>query len=91
MRCNDMEDTGLKIRADYPGANIKVVSVEDNLVRLEQDLRDTTEWWFYWNFGVESTAGREVIFEFMNGEVVGPWGPAVSKDRVHWRWLGKRA
>lgn len=87
--CSGMEDVKLRIRADFPGGNIKIVSNDGSLVRLEQDLRDTTEWWFYWHFAAESDAGGEAVFEFMNGEVVGPWGPAVSKDMLHWHWLGK--
>lgn len=77
------------IDAGYAGGNIQVVSVQDDLVLLEQDLRDTSSWWFYWNFSAVSSCGRTIRFEFANGEVIGPWGPAVSEDGVDWRWLGE--
>ena len=88
-----MTDESLEIFADYPGGNVANVRVEVEdadaaTVRLEQDLRDTIDWWFYWSVGVESAAARTVAFEFTNGEVVGPWGPAVSHDRRSWSWLG---
>jgi hypothetical protein len=86
-----MFDPNLKIRADYPGGNIKVMVTEDRTVKLEQDLRDTVEWWFYWNFAAENAVEQEVVFQFTNGEVLGPWGPAVSEDLVNWRWLGKES
>ena len=83
-----MENAKLKVHADYPGGNIKLIAAGDGLVRVEQDLRATTEWWFYWSFRAESHLAQEIVFEFCNGNVVGPWGPAVSKDRVTWQWLG---
>jgi hypothetical protein len=60
---------------------------------LEQDIRDTTEWWFYWNFRAtySSDYTRNIVFEFSNGEVLGPWGPAVSTDGIQWKWLGQDA
>mgnify|MGYP001496509582 FL=1 len=66
-----------KISSDYPGGNIKLISIEDSNVKLEQELRDSTSWWFYWNFCVEDAEGLTITFEFMNKEVLGPWGPAV--------------
>jgi hypothetical protein len=78
----------LIISSNYPGGNIKVISQQGNLVKVEQDLRDTTEWWFYWNFCVEDISETEITFEFTNGEVIGPWGPAVSEDGIKWNWLG---
>ena len=77
-----------KISSDYPGGNIKLISIEDSNVKLEQELRDSTSWWFYWNFCVEDAEGLTITFEFMNKEVLGPWGPAVSKDRINWKWAG---
>lgn len=79
----------IHIRSDYAGGNIKVVDVGD-VVRLEQDLRDYY-WWFYWNFSIRCEEPREVVFEFMHGEVVGPWGPAYSFDGVNWTWLGEQS
>lgn len=77
------------IRSNYPGGNIKVVSLEE-VVRLEQDIRDSY-WWFYWNFCIRCEEEREVVFEFMHGEVVGPWGPAYSLDGINWTWLGEQS
>lgn len=81
----------MKIKNDYPGANIKVIQQEKQRIKLEQDIRDSTMWWFYWNFCVEAPALGEIIFEFCNGEVIGPWGPAFSFDRIHWNWVGKES
>ncbi|GAA3402645.1 M14 family zinc carboxypeptidase [Paenibacillus hodogayensis] len=80
----------IRIDCHYAGGNIRIVSAEEGLIRLEQDIRDTTEWWFYWNFRatVVSRSEQETVFEFVNGEVVGPWGPAVSDDGISWSWLG---
>ncbi|WP_274362096.1 hypothetical protein [Paenibacillus thermotolerans] len=87
----------LHLSSRYAGGNIRLIRIEDRtrVVRLEQDLRDTPNGWFYWSFcacfDTESSASSApctYTFEFMNGEVVGPWGPAVSKDGVRWEWLG---
>lgn len=80
----------IQIRSDYAGGNIKVVSL-DETVRLEQEIRDSAYWWFYWNFCTRCDEEREIVFEFTNGEVVGPWGPAYSLDGVHWAWLGAQS
>ncbi|NQX63367.1 hypothetical protein [Paenibacillus qinlingensis] len=79
----------IHIRSNYPGGNIKVVSL-DEVVRLEQDIRDSY-WWFYWNFCIRCEEEREIVFEFMHGEVVGPWGPAYSLDGMNWTWLGEQS
>ena len=83
-----MIDGELEIYSTYPGGNITNVVEEGGTITLEQNLRDTIDWWFYWNFGVESETAQAVTFEFTNGEVVGPWGPAISHDRHSWSWLG---
>ncbi len=76
MNCN--------IDTNYPGGNIHVISINDDRVHVEQELRDTEPWWFYWNFRVQVQGKAEITFTFENGEVVGPFGPAISKDGVHW-------
>ena len=80
----------MRISTDYPGGNCKVISVtEENgktIVSLEQDLRDTTSWWFYWNFRVEEPSAGEVIFAFQMDDVVCVHGPATSTDGVNWQW-----
>jgi len=78
----------MRIHCDYAGGNIKVLSVDETTVKLEQDIRDSQEWWFYWNFCVEGAENKEIVFEFANGEVLGPWGPAFSNNGVTWHWAG---
>lgn len=83
-----MNTNNLEIFSDYPGGNIKIIDYKDNTVFVEQDLSGTNKWWFYWNFHAKSKNNREITFKFTNGEVVGPWGPAVSDDGLNWKWLG---
>lgn len=85
---NSEQPVSIQIDNKHAGGNIEVISVQDDHVLLQQELRDTTNWWFYWNFSAVSSAKKKVLFEFVNGEVVGPWGPAVSEDGLNWRWLG---
>jgi hypothetical protein len=80
----------IQIRSDYAGGNIKAIS-QDEVVRLEQDLRDSVNWWFYWNFCARCEEEREIVFEFTNGEVIGPWGPTYSMDGMNWTWLGEQS
>lgn len=78
-----------QIHADHPGGNIEVVEQRPGHVLLKQELRDTQGWWFYWNFVVTGAAGQSLVFEFTNGDVFGPRGPAFSSDGGnHWQWLG---
>lgn len=74
----------MKITSDFPGGNIKVLSIEDKIVRLEQDLKGTADWWFYWCFRVDNPDEGTFEFTFQNGEVVSAHGPAVSTDGVSW-------
>ena len=39
----------INILANFAGGNIKVVDVKETHIKLEQDIRDSTTWWFYWN------------------------------------------
>jgi hypothetical protein len=83
---------GVTIDADFPGGNIVVDEIEGDHVWLHQDIRDTTEWWFYWQFRVRGAAGRTLSFEFTDGDVFSTRGPAVSVDGgTTWRWLGLEA
>jgi hypothetical protein len=77
----------INISWSHAGGNIKNVEIRQDVVRLEQDVRDSTKWWFYWNFRAESPEAQTIRFEFTNGEVIGPWGPAVSRDGLDWNWL----
>lgn len=76
----------MKISSDYPGGNITVNSINENIVHLQQEIRDTTSWWFYWNFCVENPQFEEIEFHFDDGEVVGRFGPACSDDGINWTW-----
>ena len=59
-----------RIIDDFLGANIKVNGIEGNTVYLEQEIRDTGEWWFWWNFKIAITEPQTVRFVFTNGDVV---------------------
>ncbi len=78
----------MRIDRDFPGGNIRVISVEGDAVRLENELRDTTQDWFYWAFHVTGCAGRTVTFDFSPKPWIGYWGPAVSHDLDAWAWGG---
>ena len=78
----------IEIDAKFPGGNIVVDGIDDQVVRLRTDLRDTAGWWFYWNFRVQGAEGKNVRFVF-DTEPVGVRGPAVSVDAGRtWRYLG---
>lgn len=80
------------IDADYPGGNIIVERIEGDTVTLQQDLRDTERWWFYWNFRVSAEPGRTLTFRFTNKNAFGTQGPAVSEDDgLTWSWLGTKS
>lgn len=73
------------VDAGLPAGNIIVNSVDGDRVSVRQDLRDTTEDWFYWAFRVKGAAGRTVRFDFRKADgrpacVVGVRGPVVSRD-----------
>jgi hypothetical protein len=79
----------ISIDADYPGGNILVEKIDGDIVELQQDLRDTEGWWFYWNFRVTGAAGRTLTFRFGDRSPIGVHGPAVSTDEGrNWKWLG---
>jgi hypothetical protein len=73
----------------YPGGNATIDRVEGDTIHLHPDLRDTTTWWFYWNFRVRGAAGRSLKFQFPERSPIGLRGPAVSTDHgKNWAWLG---
>lgn len=79
----------VKVDCDFPGGNIIVEKVDGDIVRLRQDRRDTSTWWFYWYFRVRGAEGRTLRFEFSDGQPIGVRGPAVSRDGGQsWSWLG---
>jgi hypothetical protein len=85
-----MNGDEISISTDHPGGNVEVVERRGDEVKVEQEIRDSKRWWFYWNFKAEAD-DTEVVFEFQNGEVVGPWGPAISGDGLNWEWLGEES
>ncbi len=76
----------IEIDCDFPGGNIVVDRIGEDEVWLHQDLRHTEGWWFYWLCRIRGVAGREILFHFTGGNVLGACGPAVSKDFFNWRW-----
>ena len=67
-----------------PAGNIIVEGISNDVVRVRQDLRDTTGGWFYWAMRVRGAAGRTLRFRFTDkygGGPVGVRGPVVSTDR----------
>ncbi|MCU6709113.1 M14 family zinc carboxypeptidase [Paenibacillus sp. J5C_2022] len=84
-----MKPDSIQIHCDYPGGNIIWTGVEGNTVFAGPDLHGGP-WWFYWSFRLEGPAGELVTIQ-MNDEVIGPWGPAFSTDRMHWNWLGEES
>ena len=80
----------MKIISDYAGGNIifKGFKKENGVTEifLEQDMRDTDRWWFYWNFRIDEPPVGKVRFTFCNGKVVCPYGAAVSEDGQNWRY-----
>lgn len=82
----------IQIDADYPGGNIVVKKIDGDVVEIAQEIRDTSTWWFYYNFRVRGAAGRELTFRWMNQNPMAALGPAVSTDGGRtWSWLGKEA
>ena len=78
----------LIVDADFPGGNIILERIEGDTVFLRPDQRDSSTWWFYWQFRVRGSAGRTVKFQFIGRNPIGTQGPAVSTDRGHtWSWL----
>ena len=78
-----------EITKDFTGGNIEVISATNNEVKLQRELRDTSDEWFYWAFCVKGAQGKTVKFD-IGDDYLGPFGPAVSHDLENWQWLNKR-
>lgn len=76
----------MKIHGDFTGGNISVVSADGEEIRLENQIRDTFEDWFYWAFCVEGAENRTLTFKMQKNRL-GYYGPAVSRDLENWTWL----
>ena len=79
----------MRIHQDFVGGNIKVVRQDGDVVYVENELRDTTENWFYWAFCVEGAQGKRLTFRFQPDRV-GYFGPAISHDLKTWTWLNQK-
>ncbi len=77
----------MNIHAQFTGGNIRVLKIEGSDVYVQNELRDTTEDWFYWAFCVEDAQGQTLTFHF-DKKWLGYYGPAVSHDLISWEWLG---
>ena len=77
----------IKIHNDFIGGNICVKSIDGDVITLENELRDSEDW-FYWAFCIEGAEGRTLTFNMQNDRL-GYFGPAVSHDLKEWHWLGE--
>jgi len=90
--CSAQAADTITVDAAFPGGNILVDKIERRTIHLRQDQRDTEYPWFYWRFRVRGAAGQQVTIQFTQGAVIGPRGPAVSRDGgCTWFWLGAGA
>ncbi|MDD2599703.1 MAG: M14 family zinc carboxypeptidase [Kiritimatiellae bacterium] len=71
----------LVIDKALPAGNIRLERIEGDTVYLQNELRDTSGWWFYWAFRIQGAAGRTLTFRFTNGDAVCTRGPCVSLDQ----------
>ncbi len=88
----------VELDADYPGGNIRLVSVDEmgerkaRRVHLAPDLRHMQEgrFWFYWSFRTKDREGFTATFS--HRDCLGTRGPAVSYDEGRtWAYLGREA
>lgn len=75
----------MQITADFPGGNINVLSVKEDDIFVEREVREGTAY-FYWAFCVTGAAGRRLRFIFPKHTRVGRFGVAVSHDLKSWHW-----
>lgn len=86
------DDAGaMRISAEFPGGNVKLIGVDGDVVQVAPDLRDTGGKWFYWCFAVTGAAGRTLKFRFPDQQCIGTRGPAISLDGGDtWRWQSEQ-
>ena len=73
----------MEIKSNFVGGNIFIEKQEENTYYLNNELRDTTEDWFYWAFCADGFAGKTITFRFRDNRI-GYYGPAVSHDLKKW-------
>ncbi len=84
-----MNDSNIRIDTDFPGGNVILHRIEQDVVHITPDLRDTEGHWFYWYFRVRGAAGRTLKFQFPDVPCVGTRGAAISNDQGQtWHWGG---
>ena len=82
----------VRLDADFPGGNVRVVEREDDTFVVAPDLRDTKGWWFYFNFRLCAPPGRTAAVVFAERNPIGARGPAASMDGGRtWTWMGREA
>ena len=75
------------IHKNFLGGNIEFQKREGNTIYLKNEIRDTTQDWFYWAFCVEDAEAGEFVFDLVDRYRVGYWGAAVSSDLKEWKWV----
>ncbi len=76
----------LRIDTNFPGGNLKVFDIKDDVIEVAPALRDTETSWFFWSFRLTGAQGRRLTFRFVSDNPVGVRGPALSHDRFSWEW-----
>ncbi len=76
----------MTIDTAFCGGNLRVLSEDGDTIHLANEIRDTTEDWFYWAFRVRGAQGRTLTFDFSPKGWVGYFGAAVSHDLINWHW-----
>ncbi|MHB1153504.1 MAG: M14-type cytosolic carboxypeptidase [Eubacteriales bacterium] len=76
----------MKITTDFCGGNAHILEKSETEVLFLPELRDTEGDWFYWAFCAEGAQGRTVTFRLDGKSWLGYFGPAVSRDLLHWQW-----
>ncbi len=79
----------MEFRTGFPAGNAILDEISGNRIRFRPDLRDTSEPWFYWAFGLSGAAGQRLQFEISRPWTLSTRGPAMSLDGgLSWNWLG---
>ncbi len=77
-----------RITGNFPGGNIKLVSMRGREIGVDVEMRDSSGDWFYWCFKAHFREPGNYHFQFPRPGKVGTRGPAISLDGgMHWRWL----